>query len=106
MDGKPRYIAGYAVIRIDDGPLDHPSSVGEFVLDGVAAPVPGPSNVTVKEVVTAAEEARREVMRLNRSTPGRGAGTTGKRPTSSWTTARTGRRAGRRRRARKRGHCR
>ena len=38
MDGKPRYLAGYAVIRIDDGPLDHPSSIREFMLDGVALP--------------------------------------------------------------------
>jgi len=65
MDGMPRYLAGYAVIRIDDGPLDHPSSVREFTIDGVALPAPGPSNVSVKEVVTTAEEARREVIRLN-----------------------------------------
>lgn len=65
MDGKPRYLAGYAVIRIDDGPLDHPSRVREFVVDGVTMPTAGPSNVSVKEVVTTAEEARREVMRLN-----------------------------------------
>ncbi len=65
MDGRPRYVAGYAVVRIDDGPLDHPSSVGEFLLDDVMMPAPGPSNVSVKEVVATAEEARREVMRLN-----------------------------------------
>ena len=47
MDGKPRYLAGYAVIRIDNGSLDHPSSVREVILDGVALPAPGPSNVNV-----------------------------------------------------------
>ncbi len=65
MGSRTRYVAGYAVIRIDDGPLDHPSSVHEFMLDGVAVPAPGPSNVCVKEVVATAEEARREVIRLN-----------------------------------------
>jgi hypothetical protein len=65
------YVAAYAVIRIDDGPLDHPSSVGEFVLDGVPVPAPGPSNVRVKEIVTTAEEARREVVRLNQLNAGK-----------------------------------
>jgi len=72
VSGKPRYLAGYAVIRIDDGPLDHPSGVHEFMLDGVAVPAPGPSNVSVKEVVTTAEEARREVIRLNALNVGKG----------------------------------
>ena len=72
MDGKPRYLAGYAVIRIDDGPLDHPSRVREFTIDGVALPAPGPSNVSVKEVVTTAEEACREVSRLNALNAGKG----------------------------------
>ena len=99
VDGKPRYLAGYAVIRIDDGPLDHPSSVREFTIDGVALPAPGPSNVSIKEVVTTAEEARQEVIRLNAPTPGKGASTSGKRPTSSWTAVHTGRRSGLRRRA-------
>lgn len=72
MSDKPRYLAGYAVIRIDDGPLDHPSSVSEYVIDGVALPAPGPSNVTVKEVVATAEEARREVVRLNVLNAGKG----------------------------------
>src|SRR4051812_38006885 len=72
MDGKPRYLAGYAVIRIDDGPLDDPSSAREFTLDGVALPAPGPSNVSVKEVVITAEEARQEVIRLNALNAGKG----------------------------------
>jgi hypothetical protein len=72
MDGNPRYLAGYAVIRIDDGPLDHPSRVRELVIDGVPLPAAGPSNVSVKEVVTTAEEARREVIRLNAINAGKG----------------------------------
>ncbi len=72
MDGEPDYLAGYAVIRVDEGPLDHPSRVGEFLVDGVAVPAAGPSNVKVKEVVTTAEEARREVMRLNAINAGKG----------------------------------
>ncbi len=72
MNGKLRYLTGYAVLRIDDGPIDHPSSVREFMLDGVAMPAPGPSNVSVKEIVTTAEEARREVIRLNALNAGKG----------------------------------
>jgi hypothetical protein len=65
MDGEPGYLAGYAVIRIDEGPLDHPSRDRGFLVDGVGVPTAGPWNVKVKEVVTTAVEARREVMRLN-----------------------------------------
>jgi hypothetical protein len=72
VDGKPRYVAGYAVLRIDEGPLDHPSSVREYMIDGVLMPAPGPSNVRVKEVVTTADEARREVVRLNALNAGKG----------------------------------
>lgn len=72
MDGKPGYLAGYAVIRVDDGPPDHPWRVGEYVVDGVILPTTGPPNVTVKEVVTSADEARREVMRLNTLNGGKG----------------------------------
>lgn len=72
MDGKPHYLTGYAVIRIDDGSLDHPSRVREFTIDGVTQPAPGPSNVSVKEVVTTAEEACREVIRLNALNSGKG----------------------------------
>jgi hypothetical protein len=39
--------------------------VEEFVMDGVTVPTAGPANVIVKEVVMTAEEARREVIRLN-----------------------------------------
>ncbi|HYV36749.1 MAG TPA: hypothetical protein VE988_13665 [Gemmataceae bacterium] len=72
MGSKPGYVQGYAVIRIDGGPVDHPSRVQEFMLDGVLVPAPGPSNVTVKEVVASAEEARREVARLNALNAGKG----------------------------------
>ena len=57
MEGEANYLAGYAVIRIDEGPLDQPSRVGELLVDGVAVPAAGPSNVKIKEVVTTAEEA-------------------------------------------------
>jgi hypothetical protein len=72
MDDKPHYLTGYVVIRIDDGPLDHPSSVRKFTINGVALPAPGPSNVSVKEVVTTAVEACREVIRLNALNSGKG----------------------------------
>lgn len=72
MDGKGHYLTGYAVIRIDGKLLDHPSRVREFTIDGVTLPAPGPSNVSVKEVVTTAEEARREVIRLNTLNSGKG----------------------------------
>ena len=64
MDGHPDYLPGYAVIRSDDGPLDSSSRVSEYTVDGVNLPAAGPLNVRVKEVVTTAEEARREVIRL------------------------------------------
>jgi hypothetical protein len=72
MDGHPGYLPGYAVIRIDDGPLDSPSRVTEYTVDGASLPAAGPSNVTVKEVVTTADEARREVIRLNALNAGKG----------------------------------
>lgn len=62
MDGKPGYLRGYAVIRVDDGPVDPPARWREFTVDGVSLPTAGPSNVKVKEVVTTAEEARSEVI--------------------------------------------
>lgn len=65
MNSKPAYLQGFAVIRIDDGAINHESHVNEFVVNGTVLPALGPSNVRVKEVVTTAEEARREVIRLN-----------------------------------------
>lgn len=66
MGSKPSHVTGYAVIRVDEGPIDHPSSVREYQRDGETLPAAGPSNVTVKEVVMTLEEAQREVIRLNR----------------------------------------
>jgi hypothetical protein len=62
--GKVSYVQGYAVIGVDNArPLNPPS---QFRLsDGTAITDPGPSNVTVKEIVMSADEARREVDRLN-----------------------------------------
>jgi len=65
MSEKPRYLQGYAVIRIDDGPLDDIGRVRESMIDGAEVPAPGPARVSVKEVVMTVEEARREVVRLN-----------------------------------------
>jgi hypothetical protein len=65
MGTKPGYLTGYAVIRVDDGPLDHPSRVREWSVGGVPFLTAGPSNVSVKEVVMSVEEAQHEVLRLN-----------------------------------------
>lgn len=60
MDSEIRYRIGYAVIRVDDGPVDHPSRCREIEGQITA----GPSNVKVKEILMSAEEARQEVLRL------------------------------------------
>jgi hypothetical protein len=65
MSKELRYITGYAVIRVDEGPVDVPCRVPEIVVDGVALPTAGPLNVQVKEIVMSEDEARSEVMRLN-----------------------------------------
>ena len=71
--GEPlRYVPAFAVLRVVDGPPDHPSRVTEFVIDGATVPTAGPANVSVKEVVMTADEARREVVRLNALNAGRG----------------------------------
>jgi len=72
MSGKPRYLQAYAVVRINDGPLDDTGRVRESTIDGVEGPAPGPLNVSVKEVVMTIEEARREVVRLNVPNTGKG----------------------------------
>ena len=72
LAGKRDYLAAFAVIRIDPGPLDFPSLVTEFCIDDVNVPTAGPWNVKVKEVVLTAEEARSEVMRLNALNAGKG----------------------------------
>ena len=68
MGDKLNYITGYAVVRVD-GPSDDPSRVRDYHRDGQMLPAAGPSHVTVKEVVMSAEEARREVIRLNQLNP-------------------------------------
>lgn len=65
MNEKPQHIQGYAVIRIDNGPIDSPARVDEFLIDGTVQPTAGPSNVSVKQILLSADETRREVMRLN-----------------------------------------
>jgi hypothetical protein len=65
-------VPAFAVLRVDDGPPDHSSRVQEFVSAGEVVPAAGPANVCVKEVVMTADEARREVIRLNALTAGRG----------------------------------
>jgi hypothetical protein len=72
MSEKPRYLQGYAVIRIDDGPLDDMGRVRESIIDGTEVPAPGPARVSIKEVVMTVEEARREVVRLNALKAGKG----------------------------------
>ena len=64
MSAKPRYIQAYAIIRVDDSPYDFWHDA-ECIVGNAAQPSPGPSNVKVKEVVATAEEAQREVVRLN-----------------------------------------
>jgi hypothetical protein len=63
--GRLRYVSAFAVLRVDDGPPDHPSRVQEFLIDGEMVSTAGPANVCVKEIVMSADEARREVIRLN-----------------------------------------
>jgi len=47
------------------GPTDYPSRMPALVIDGTVMPTAGPANISVKEVVMTADEARREVIRLN-----------------------------------------
>ena len=64
------YIQAYAVLRID-GPVDSDARVTEFEINGEIQPTAGPSNVVVKQIVMSAQEARNEVMRLNRTNAGK-----------------------------------
>lgn len=72
MGTKSGYLTGYAVVRVDDGPSDAPSSVRQWAVQGAPFLSAGPSNVTIKEVVMTVEEAQREVMRLNALNDGKG----------------------------------
>jgi hypothetical protein len=65
MGKESRYIQGYAVVRVDHNlPLDPPLQLSLAGEDPITTS--GPSNMTVKQVVMSAEEARQEVDRLNK----------------------------------------
>jgi hypothetical protein len=66
VDVKPRDLIAYAVLRIHRGPTDSSSHNGDFGFQDITLLDPGPSNVSVMEVVTTSEEARREIMRFNK----------------------------------------
>ena len=62
-DNELPYFQAYAAIRVDSGPVEPP---GRYTYsNGESYPLPGPGCVRVKEIVASAEEARREVDRLN-----------------------------------------
>ena len=65
MSDSIDYIQAYAVLRVD-GPVDCEARITEWEIDGEMQPTAGPSNVTVKQIIMSAQEARNEVMRLNR----------------------------------------
>jgi hypothetical protein len=89
MSDEPRYMQVYAVVRTNDGPLDDTGRVRESTIDGVEGPAPGPSQVSVKEVVITIEEARREVVRLNAFIAGKGCTYYWQTTHLSWTADRT-----------------
>ena len=68
MSRELDYITAYAVIRVGAGPPDSDSRPHE--LCGILTA--GPANVSVKEIVMSAEEARNEVVRLNELNAGKG----------------------------------
>ena len=43
MDTKPGYLTGYAVVRVDNGPSDAPSSVRQWAVQGAPFLTAGPS---------------------------------------------------------------
>lgn len=59
------YIQAYAVLRVDGETVDSDARVSEWEIDGEIQPAAGPANVTVKQIVMSAQEARNEVVRLN-----------------------------------------
>ncbi len=59
------YIQAFAVIRVDGETIDSDARVSEWEIDGKMQPTAGPANVTVKQIVMTAQEARDEVVRLN-----------------------------------------
>jgi hypothetical protein len=70
MSKNHQYLQMFAVIRIDES-FDPKANVPEFEFQGKILHVAGPPNVTVKEVLQTAEEARSEVLRLNELNAGK-----------------------------------
>ena len=66
------YIQAFAVIRVDGETIDSDARVCEWEIDGKVQPTAGPTNVTVKQIVMTAEEARDEVIRLNQLNASKG----------------------------------
>lgn len=66
------YIQAYAVIRVDGETIDSDARVSEWEIDGKIQPTSGPANVTVKQIVMTAQEARDEVLRLNQLNASKG----------------------------------
>ena len=57
------YIQAYAVLRIDGETIDSVARVAEWEIDGKIQPTAGPANVSVRQIVLSAQEARDEVDR-------------------------------------------
>lgn len=66
------YIQAYAVLRVDGETADSDARVAEWEIDGEIQPTAGPANVTVKQIVMSAQEARNEVVRLNQLNAAKG----------------------------------
>ncbi len=72
MTTPNHYVEAYAVIRVDGETIDSDARVAEWEIDGKIQPAAGPANVTVKQIVMTAQEARDEVMRLNQLNDSKG----------------------------------
>jgi hypothetical protein len=66
------YTQAYAILRVDGETIDSDARVSECEIDGTIQPTAGPANVTVKQIVMSAQEARDEVMRLNQLNAAKG----------------------------------
>jgi len=70
MSKRLNYVNWFAVIRVDE--TEHVSAhVDEIEIGGEMFTVAGPGNICVKEIVQTADEARREVKRLNELNAGK-----------------------------------
>ena len=72
MTAPNDYIQAYAVIRVDGDTIDSDARVSEWEIDAEIQPTAGPANVTVKQIVMTAQEARDEVIRLNQLNASKG----------------------------------